>query len=59
VSRSRRITVEDRPCAGGFYAFLDEVVAAHGARGWLKVRSYTTPDGRRLHDITLTFGGSP
>ena len=56
---SRRVvTVEYRPDSG-FYTFLDEVVAAHGARGWLKVRSYTTPDGRRLHDITLTFGGSP
>ena len=55
---SRRVvTVEYRP-DGSFYAFLDEVVAAHGARGWSKVRSYTTPDGRRLHDITLTFGGS-
>jgi len=58
MSRSYRIvTVEYRP-DGSFYTFLDEVVAAHGARGWLKVRSYTT-HGRRLHDITLTFGGSP
>ena len=55
MSRSRRVTVADSYCAGGFYAFLDEVVARSGASGWTRVRTYNTPDGRCVHDITLTF----
>lgn len=48
------VTVPDQ--GGNPYELFDVVAAAHGAR-WVKVRSYTTSDGRRIHDVTLRLVG--
>ena len=49
------VTVPDQ--GGNPYDLFDAVARAHGG-SWVKVRSYTAPDGRRVHDITLRVGGA-
>lgn len=48
------VTVPDQ--GGNPYELFDAVAAAHGAR-WVKVRTSTAPDGRRVHYITLRLVG--
>lgn len=54
MSRRLVVTVPDQ--GGNPYDLFDAVAAAHGGR-WVKVRSYTTPEGARVHDITLRLVG--
>jgi hypothetical protein len=52
-----RVVVTVPDMGGNPYDLFDAVASAHGGR-WIKVRSYTAPDGRRVHDITLRVGGA-
>ena len=52
-----RVVVTVPDMGGNPYDLFDAVARAHGG-SWVKVRSYTAPDGRRVHDITLRVGAA-